>query len=313
MASLKNTPLPPGIYVPSPTFFHENEDLDLPSLHSHLSFLSNTGLAGIIIHGSTGEAVHLTRTERATVISSAAQHLRTTDPSLILIAGCGADGIRPTLEYIQDAAQSGAQYALVLPPSYFRSTISPAGILAWFTKVADESPLPIIIYNFPGVSQGTDIDVETLVTLAKHPNIVGIKGTDGNIAKVGFLAPRIDPKTFTILAGSADFFLPALSVGAKGCVPGLGNICPTAHVKLQKLFEEGKTEEALKIQHALVKPDDAVNRWHGIPGMKGLLQHLNGYGGGNVRLPLLKVGEDKVQKVLEGTLEAWELEKSLRA
>lgn len=183
-----------GVFVPIPTFFKDNEDLDFEALEKHIKYLSNTGIAGIIFMGSSGEAVHLTDEERIQVIQKGRELIKKYDPSIKVLAGTGAQSARLTIKLCKDAASAGAEYVLVLPPSYYRPSIDGQAILEFFTRVADESPVPVIIYNYPGVTQNVDIDAKTLVKLAKHPNIVGVKGTDGNVGKVGYIAARIKPE-----------------------------------------------------------------------------------------------------------------------
>ncbi|CAO3689074.1 unnamed protein product [Umbelopsis vinacea] len=300
-----------GIYVPIPTFFKDNEDLDLETLEKHLTFLSHTGVTGIVFMGSTGEAIHLSDDERIAMIETGKSILSQTDPSVKIIAGTGAPSARGTIKLCKDAAKAGADFVLVLPPSYYRNRINNESLTAFFNRVGDESPLPVIIYNFPNVCQGVDIDVATLTELSRHPNIVGVKGTDGNIGKVGYLAEHTNASEFSLLAGSAEFILPALTVGAVGGVVGLGNIAPTAIVKLQSLYDQGKHEEASALQKKLVKSDNASNRWFGVSGLKGGMDELLGYGG-PLRNPLQRVSKNEAQHVAEGLQAAWEIEQQLR-
>lgn len=306
----RNTKLPGGIYVPTPTFFHANEDLDLKTLDRHVTYLANSGIAGIIFMGSTGEAVHLSDDERITVIRKGREVLQRENPSVRIIAGCGAASARGTIKLTRDAAKEGAEFALVLPPSYYRNRVNSDSVKHFFRRVADESPIPIIIYNYPGVTQGVDIDVETLAELSLHSNIVGIKATDGNIGKIGSLSAHTSPQEFTLLAGSADFFLPALTVGAVGVVPGVGNVTPKAIVRLQKLFEEGKLTEATELQKKLVVTDDALNRWYGLSGVKGGMEAVLGYGG-PLRNPLLPVTVEEKAKIKAAFEEIMKVENSL--
>ncbi|RUP43584.1 hypothetical protein BC936DRAFT_136976 [Jimgerdemannia flammicorona] len=308
--ALRNAQLPGGTYVPIPTFFHANEDLDLVTLDRHVTYLANSGITGIIFMGSTGEAIHLSDEERRIVLRKGREVLKRENPAVKIVAGCGAPSARGTIKLIKDAASEGAEFTLVLPPSYYRNRINAESIKHYFKRVADESPIPIIIYNFPGVTQGVDIDVETMAELARHPNIAGVKGTDGNVGKVGYLATHTSPREFTLLAGSADFFLPALTVGAVGVVPGLGNVTPKAIVRLQKLYEEGKLAEATELQKKLVKPDDAFNRWYGLSGVKGGMETVLGYGG-PLRNPLLPVTAEEKSKIKAAFDEIMVIEKSL--
>ena len=192
---VQGTPLGSGVFVPIPSFFKpETEDLDLEALEKHVKYMCNTGIAGIIFMGSTGEAVHLSDEERITSITKGREFIQKYDPSVKVLAGCGTQSARGTIKLAKDAAQAGAEYVLVLPPSYYKPSMTSDALYEFFKRVADESPVPVVIYNYPGVTQGVDVDVETIVKLAKHPNIVGIKGTDGNIGKVGYVAHRITPE-----------------------------------------------------------------------------------------------------------------------
>lgn len=188
------TSLGRGIFVPVPTFFKENEDLDLEAFDKHVEYLSKSGIAGIVVLGSMGEAVNLSEQERVLVIEQAHKSVKKHNPELKLIAGASAQSARTSIMFAKQAAEAGASFCLILPPSFYRAKIDDKAILAFYTKVADESPLPIVIYNFPGVCQGVDISVKVLVELSKHPNIIGVKGTDGNVGKMANLFGKTDPK-----------------------------------------------------------------------------------------------------------------------
>jgi dihydrodipicolinate synthase/N-acetylneuraminate lyase len=113
------------------------------------------------------------------------------------------------------------------------------------------------------------------------------------------------------LAGSADFFLPALSVGAVGCVPGLANVMPRSCVELLKLYQKGDYKAATELQVKLVLPDDALARWFGLPGVKAGLEHFAGYGG-PCRLPLRAVTQEQKDKIIQAVTPAFAIEQSLK-
>lgn len=193
------SPLGRGVFVPIPTFFKDNEDLDFDSLEKHIRHLSKKGLAGIILLGSNGEAIHLSGAERQQVIAKGCEYVKKYDNSMKVIAGASAGSARVTIEFTKQAADAGAEYAMVLPPSYYRANMDNEAIESFFISVADQSPVPVVIYNYPGVTQGIDITVQSIERLAKHKNIVGIKGTDGNMGKVGYLGARIRPEGKSIM------------------------------------------------------------------------------------------------------------------
>lgn len=275
------TLLPGGIYPPLPTFFDAQEDLDLATLRRHMLRLAESEIAGYVLMGSNGEAVHLTQAERAHVIETA----RALVGEAPLIAGCGEQSTRATLSNCRQAAQSGADVALVLPPFYYKGRMDTLAFLAYYRAVAESSPLPILIYNMPGNTAGIDLDAATICTLAEHPNIIGVKDSAGNIAKLAQIVASV-PDTFRVFAGSAGYLLPALVVGAVGAVSALANIFPQQVCALQSLFEAGKLEEARILQAQLVPANSGVTSTYGVPGLKTALEIVAGYGG-NPRSPLL--------------------------
>ena len=313
--------LPPGIYVPMPTFFLDEpateQPVDVDTVAKHVQFLIAAGVHGVVCMGSTGEAVHLTEEERQLVIRTAKKTIDDSGKKAIVIAGCSQESVRGTVNLIKQAKEAGAQYAMVLPPSYFLNwTLNRADVLvSFFTKVADQAPLPIVIYNFPAVTQNADTPQDTVVQLAAHPNIVGIKCTDGNVGKAAYVCERVDSKTFTLMSGSADSFLPFLTVGAQGCVPGLGNVTPRAVLRLYELYTNNRAdqwEELQRLQAAIVGPDHALFRWNGISTVKSTMQNVLGYGG-VPRAPLLSTPKDIQEKVLQAMEPLFVIERELAA
>ncbi|KAG0163993.1 NADPH-cytochrome P450 reductase [Apophysomyces sp. BC1034] len=293
------TELGKGVFVPVPTFFSPDEGIDNVTLKRHIYMLCEARVSGIIFLGSMGEAAHLTDYEREQFLSLGCAYAGDSNLPLKIIAGASAPSAGHTIKLCVDARNAGAGFALVLPPSFYRANMDDQAILEYFKRVADNSPIPIIIYNYPGVCQGLDISVDVLVELSKHKNVIGVKGTDGNIGKIGYLAQHTDPSEFALLAGSADFFLPALTVGAVGVIAGLANIMPRACIEIQQLFDKGEMEKARNLQVKLVRVDDAAARWYGVPGMKAAMDRANGYGG-IPRCPLRMLTMPERMRVAEG-------------
>lgn len=188
------TSLGRGVFVPVPTFFKENEDIDFEAFDQHIKFLANSGIAGIVVLGSMGEAVNLSEEERTQVIQQCTASVQKHNGGLKIIAGTSAQSARTTVAYTQAAAKAGAGFALILPPSFYRGAIDHDGLYQYYTNVADQSPIPVIIYNYPGVCQGLDVSVKLLVELSKHKNIIGVKGTDGNVGKMANLVKKTNPQ-----------------------------------------------------------------------------------------------------------------------
>ncbi len=277
--------LPSGIYPPLPTFFTIQDELDLTTLQRHMLRIADSGIAGYVLMGTNGEAVHLTSDERAQVIVAAREVLESSGySSMPLIAGCGDMSTRMTLARCQQAAHSGADFALVLPPFYYKGRMDSQSLIAHYRAVADSSPLPILIYNMPASTAGLDLDAATICTLAEHPNIIGVKDSAGNIAKLAQIVASTPP-TFQVFAGNAGYLLPALVVGAVGAVSALANVFPEEVCAVQALFEAGELEEARLVQARLIPANAAVTSIYSVPGLKAALELTCGYGG-TPRMPL---------------------------
>lgn len=279
--------LVPGIYVPTPAFFTpRTEDLDTKTVAHHAVRLAQAGVAGIATQGSNGEAVHLTHNERNLITKTTRKALDDAGfESMPIIAGCGAQSTRETIELCNDAYHAGADAALVLPPSYYGSLYTPSSTQSFFEDVAGASPIPILIYNFPGAVSGIDLSSDTIIALAKHPNIVGCKLTCGNTGKLARIAAATNAATpsspgsgFLCLGGSADFTLPTLIAGGSGIICGLGNVAPKACVEVMELYSSGKVAEAQKLQTVVAKGDWVAIRG-GVVGTKSALESYFGYGG----------------------------------
>lgn len=181
MASQSRTPLRHGIYAPTMTFFDAStEDLDVPTIKKHAVRLAQAGLVGLVTLGSNGEAVHLSSAEKAQVTRATREALQESGyTSVALIAGCSENSVRRTVETCKEQAEAGAEYALILPPSYYRAQSSEKLIFEYYTEVAERSPLPVILYNYPGAVSGVDMDSDFMIRLveATKGKICGAKFT----------------------------------------------------------------------------------------------------------------------------------------
>jgi 4-hydroxy-2-oxoglutarate aldolase len=309
---LTSRPLVPGVYVPTFAFFKDNEDVDVRTIAEHAVRLAEAGVAGLATQGSNGEAVNLSAKERCLIT-------RTTRDALDhagflytpVIVGCGAQSARETIELCRDAAQSGGDYALVLPPSYYKGLFKPSTIVDFFNEVADASPIPLLIYNYPGGANGIDLDSDTIITLAAHPNIAGTKLTCGNTGKlnrVAASAPAMSGK-FSVFGGSADFTLQSIVGGGAGIIAGLANMAPKSCVKVINLFLQGNIKEAKRLQAIVARGDWAAIQ-SGVVGTKAGLNIFCGYGG-VCRRPLPAPTTEDLKKYEAGFAELMELEKSL--
>ncbi|KAL7928935.1 hypothetical protein V8C35DRAFT_325560 [Trichoderma chlorosporum] len=230
-ASKTPTAFPPGIHVPSLTWFRNNEsqEIDWELQERHLNFVITSGLHGVVIAGTNGEAVTLTQEEKIKLIAMARRvATQAGRPDIAITVGCSGQCTRDVITETKQAKEAGADFALVLVPSYFHFAMNKDSIVGFFEETADASPLPILIYNYPNVVAGLDVDSEMLDRLAKHANIVGVKLTCGGIAKVSRIAAAYNPDKFGALAGQSDWLVPALSVGSTGAITGIANLYPKA-------------------------------------------------------------------------------------
>ncbi|KAI1209627.1 aldolase [Annulohypoxylon truncatum] len=248
---------PSGVWAPAVSFFNpETDTLDTESQATYYSYLSKSGLTGLVILGTNAETFLLTREERKTLLATARKAV---GPDYPIMAGTGGHSTRQVLEFIADAAEAGANYVLVLPPAYFGKLTTPAVIENFYADVATKSPLPVVIYNFPGVCNGVDLDSATISKLAKtYSNIVGVKLTCGSVAKVTRLAAELPSERFATFGGQSDFLIGGLSVGSAGCIAGFGNVFPKTISHVYKLYKEGKYQEALALQQKTALAEQAT-------------------------------------------------------
>jgi 4-hydroxy-2-oxoglutarate aldolase len=169
-----------GIFPPITTPFYPNGNIYFKKLEHNVEHYSRTPVAGIVVLGSTGEAILLSDQDRRDVLKAARE---TAGPNKVLVAGTGIESAIETLRLTEYAAELGYDVAMVRTPHYYKKQMHPANILAFYRTVADRSPLPVIIYNFPQAT-GYDIPAEIVVELAEHPNLIGIKESSGNVEKV---------------------------------------------------------------------------------------------------------------------------------
>ena len=281
-----------GVYPPLPTFFDEQDELDISTYQRHIARLWEQGIRGFVVMGSNGEAVHLASAERAQVVEAARE---AAGREALLVAGCGEQSTRATIRNCEQAARSGADVVLVLPPFYFKGRMNQQALLAHYRAIADASSLPLVIYNMPASTAGLDLDAATICLLAEHPNIIGVKDSAGNMAKLAQIVETVAgrrQRPFSVFAGSAGYFLPALKVGAVGAVAALANVFPREVSRVQQLFIEGKMAEAEALQAVLVAPNTAVTTQYSVPGLKAALELTVGYGG-RPRSPLLPLTEQE--------------------
>ena len=287
-----------GIYTPIVTPFTKNEEIDFDSMKHNLDKWGRTDLDGVVVLGSNGEFVYLSMEEKLKVIRFVKENF---NKDKRIIAGVSCESTKETIELCKKTAEIGVDAVLILPPHYYKGAMKEDVLYQYFIDIADESPLPVMLYNMPG-NTGINLTSSLVSRLSKHQNIVGVKDTSGNIVQIEEIVRDTD-NDFAVFAGNAGYLLPSLTVGARGATLALANILPEDCCKLVSLFKEGKFEEALKLQQKMIEINFTVTGRFGVPALKYALDKL-GFKGGEPRRPLKSLSEDN-RKIVDDVLEKY--------
>jgi 4-hydroxy-2-oxoglutarate aldolase len=287
MVSLK------GVFPPLPTSFDKNEELYPEKIAFNINRLSDFNLAGFLILGSNGEMVMLSHEEKIKAYNIAREAI---SKDRLLLAGTGTESTRETIALTKAAAAAGADAVLVLNPCYYKGLMTTDSLRSHYHAVADASPVPVIIYNMPG-NTGIDMSADQIVAIATHDNIIGMKDSGGNIVKMGDILRQVKAG-FQILAGSAGFLLPALSMGAVGGIMALANIAPSQCIAIHEAFLKGDLNTARAIQHEMIPVNLAVTARWGVPALKSAMDSLGLYGG-PARRPVMPLSSEVNRQLLD--------------
>jgi 4-hydroxy-2-oxoglutarate aldolase len=281
-----------GVYPPVLTPFR-GDDVALDRLAANLRRLDAHPLAGYVVLGSTGEFPLLSESEKERVIETARAE---TPRSKLLIAGTGGESTAAAIRFTKRAAAIGADAALVITPSYFKAMMKPPALVRHYRAVADASPVPVLLYNFPG-NTGINLEPDTVARLAEHPNIRGVKDSSGNVPQAAEIV-RMTPKTFQVLVGSPIALVPALMLGAAGGILAVANLAPRECCEIQRLAMAGQWAEARELTYRISPLATVVSARYGIGGLKAAVDLLGGYGG-PPRMPLPAPDGDAIEEIRE--------------
>jgi 4-hydroxy-2-oxoglutarate aldolase len=287
-----------GIFGPVTTpFLSGSEDLDLDGFARNVRSHIAEGLSGVVVAGSTGEAALLSESERTALVATARE---LTPASHWVIAGCGAESTRQTIARAKSARQVGADAVLVVAPHYYASAMSEAVLRAHYRRVADESPLPVILYNIPKYMHFA-LSAELVAELAVHRNIIGIKDSSGVLDMLkGYLRSQSDH--FTVLTGSGSGLQAGLEAGARGGILAVSLFAAGFALEVMRELAEGDVAAAAAAQARLKPMADVIVAKLGVPGVKAALDQV-GHVGGVPRMPLLPLdaaGRAEVASALGG-------------
>ena len=341
-----------GIFPPVTTPFYPDGSIYWKKLEHNVERYSRTPVSGIVVQGSTGEAIMMSDQERRDALRAAREAVV---PNKVLIAGTGIESAVETLKLCEYAAHLGYDAAMVRTPHYYKMAMTPTAMLTFYRTVCDRSPLPIIIYNFPQAT-GYDIPAEVVIELANHPNLLSIKESAGNLDKVkkiyvetrhvkrtvtvtdqfeavtermlheakqavavgelvpvgalggtakassaavetvGGLRTRQKEVGFQVMVGAAHQLLESLEAGAVGAILAFSCCAPTACFEIYQAWKERATEIAREKQTRITEATKCVVSKLSVAGVKYGMD-LNGYYGGNPRLPLLPLTAEQKAEV----------------
>ena len=269
-----------GLLLPTPTPFGRGGEIDFPALRANLDKWSGAGVSGFVLLGSTGERVHLDDREYLQTIETARTAVAN---DLLFIVGAGQQSVVGTNNEIKRAAQAGAEAVLVITPYFYRSAINQETLISFYTAVADESPVPVLLYSMPPLT-GIKIEPETVARLSEHSNIIGVKDSSNDIESF-IRTVKLCAADFAVLTGNGTVLLDALRAGATGAILAVGCAVPEVCVEIMRAFNAGEDERPAALQSKLTPLAAAVTTKYGIGGLKAALD-MAGYHGAAVRAPL---------------------------
>ncbi|WP_312700168.1 dihydrodipicolinate synthase family protein [Sedimentibacter sp.] len=277
-----------GVIPPMITPFEENDGVDYDRFTGNIEKWNGYDLAGYLVLGSNSETVYLTEEEKLKLIELTVKHKKA---GKIVVAGTGMESTSATIDLTNKAAELGADCALIVTPFYYGGKMNDEALIKFYTDVADNVRIPIMIYN---VTKFTHINISpsAVDVLCRHRNIIGMKDSSGNVTQLTDLKRAVGDAEFNLMVGTASIWYPALTLGVKAAVMALANCCPDECIEIQKEFESDNTENARELYERIFPVNSAVTGKYGIAGLKYACDSL-GFEGGYVRKPLLQLKENE--------------------
>ncbi len=286
--------------VPALTTPFQKGELWVSGLKSNIERYNRYDLAGYLVLGSTGESVLMDEQESLEAVEVVRGSAK---PGRIIIAGTGMFSAPETVRFTNKAADSGADFGLVVTPFYYKGQMSAKTLEAYYREVADQTRIPVIMYNVPKFT-GLDLPLDTILSLAEHPNIVGLKESSGNISLAEEIVGSC-PEGFTLYQGAGSLLFPALMIGAGGGILAVADMAPGETVDIHKAVEAGQFQKARDLQLRILDANQKIVNGMGVPGIKCAVEML-GYAAGELRSPLKTVSEEQ-KKVIRRILEEADL------
>ncbi|MGH7482173.1 MAG: dihydrodipicolinate synthase family protein [Longimicrobiales bacterium] len=288
-----------GVLIPATTTFDavtgETEPIHF---RENLRKWAQEPLDGMVLFGSNGEGPLLDEEEKIRLTAFARDVV---PPPLPLIIGVGQESTRAVLRQARAVAAEGADAIIVQPPTYYGPFLTPAALHDHFVAIADASPIPVVLYNIP---KYTHVALETglVAELARHANVTALKDSSGDVRRLAAFSEACTGEC-QLLVGSGALLYTALELGASGGIAALGMLAPRECAAVLRLFREGRTGEAGRIQERIAPVHREIVGRLGIPAVKAALELL-GYAGGPPRPPLPAITEKERREVARVMQEA---------
>ena len=291
-----------GVFAPVvSTFYGDSGELDVASFAANARAHMAAGLHGLVVTGSTGEAALLDAAERSSLVDAAREMV---PRDKWLIAGTGAESTRTCLQLTRDAAARGADAVLVVAPHYYASAMTEHALRQHYRRVADESPVPVILYNIPKYMHFS-LTPGLVAELAAHENVIGIKDSSGNRELFASYLQAASP-SFAVLTGNAQMFQYALEVGAPGGILAVTLFAAAPSLEVYAAMKRGDQAAAEASQSRLTPLGAKIVAELGVPGVKAAMDRT-GLAGGPVRSPLMPLDAAQA-RVVDELLRGAELE-----
>lgn len=279
-----------GVLPPMITPFLENGDVDYEGFASNIRKWNENKLAGYLVIGSNSETAYLSEEEKLELVKLTVENAA---PGRHIMVGTGMESARETIRLTNVCAKLGAHSALVLTPFYYGGSMDAKALVRYYAAVADHADIPVLIYN---VSKFTHVNIPAAAVeeLSRHPNIAGMKDSNGDVPQLANFLRIADPG-FQVITGSFSAWYPALALGITATISAMANCCPDPIAEVQALFDAGDWKGARALYQRFFPVNAAVTGAFGIPGLKYAADYM-GYVGGHVRNPLVDSGgEDKIK------------------
>ncbi|NRG44012.1 4-hydroxy-tetrahydrodipicolinate synthase [Bacillus sp. CRN 9] len=285
-----------GAYPVLITPMDKVQSIDWQGVVNNVNYFIDQGVAGLVINGSTGEFVSLSKSERFQMVETV---MNTVNGRVPVIVGTAAETTAETIEYTKQANAHGADCALIINPYYMKP--KEREIYHHFKSVSEAVDIPIMLYNNPFTS-GVDMSIELMLEIGREcKNVTHIKESSGDIRKARDLA-RMGKGDFEVFCGAEELVMESYFVGATGWISVAGNIVPGLVTKMYNLFQEGEEEEAWQINDLILPLCEFLEGSGKYVQIVKRAMELNGQAGGPARSPrlgLTEEEEDKLKEILE--------------